>query len=103
MQLRQSWNDLSQEARMLSKKEVEKLKQQIAVHDNHWPFVPSEEYKQWQKDLKLDEDNEALVRRWFREGQTWVGVFENKALDHSRLGDRVGMPFRLEDINLAEI
>ena len=43
------------------------------------------------------------IEKWLVDGKTWVGIFENKALDSANLGERCGLPFDDEYFDEAEI
>lgn len=43
------------------------------------------------------ETKRQIMERWLSDGDTWIGVFENHALDSSRLGDKIAIPFSLSD------
>lgn len=39
------------------------------------------------------ETQRETFERWLSDGTTWIGVFENQDLGHSRLGDRISVPY----------
>ena len=41
----------------------------------------------------MNQEDQKKVDRWFADGKTWVGVFENKDLGHQNQGHRIGLPF----------
>ena len=43
------------------------------------------------------------IEKWLADGETWVGVFENKALDSASLGERCGLCFDNMCFEEAEI
>ena len=40
---------------------------------------------------------------WFEDGNTWVGLFENKHKASPNFGARIGLPFDLDDIPIVEV
>ena len=41
--------------------------------------------------------------RWLADGQSWIGVFENKALDSGDVGKRVAFVYDIADMDKAEV
>ena len=39
--------------------------------------------------------------RWLSDGQTWIGVFENRDPGHPDMGRRIAMPFDVKDLATA--
>src|SRR5271165_4471784 len=42
------------------------------------------------------------AEKWFADGNTWVGLFENRDRASPNFGARVGLPFDLDDAPIAE-
>src|SRR5271168_233398 len=42
------------------------------------------------------------AEEWFADGNTWVGLFENKDRASPNCGARVGLPFDLDEAPIAE-
>ena len=46
------------------------------------------------KAIPLSPDSPAVTfARWMRNGDTWIGVFENAALDSADMGRKLALPF----------
>lgn len=45
----------------------------------------------------MRDGNKATIERWLADGDTWVGVFENRDLGHRDFGARCAFPFALSD------
>jgi hypothetical protein len=43
------------------------------------------------------------AEEWFGDGNTWVGLFENKDKASPNFGARVGLPFDLDEMPLVEV
>lgn len=54
--------------------------------------------------MKVHTDNQAEVfKRWLSDGETWIGVFQNQALDSSNRGHRFALSFDMENFGEAEV
>lgn len=51
----------------------------------------------------MTETQRARVERWFADGTTWVGVFENKDLSSPNVGHKVAVPFDMADYDRAVV
>jgi hypothetical protein len=43
------------------------------------------------------------AEEWFADGNTWVGLFENKDKASPNFGARIGLPFDLDEMPLVEV
>lgn len=42
---------------------------------------------------RVTDQQVAMMTRWMELGETWIGIWENKALDSTMLGHRVAVPY----------
>ncbi len=49
------------------------------------------------------ESPEQTFTRWLKDGQTWIGCFENQDLGHPDLGRRVVMPYDVRQFDGATV
>ena len=48
-----------------------------------------------------EETTRETFTRWLKDGETWIGVFENQDLGHRDLGRRVALPFDVAKFDAA--
>ena len=51
----------------------------------------------------MSENNREVFDRWLSDGQTWIGVFENRAFDSGNLGHRFALSFWISSFDGAEV
>lgn len=70
-------------------------KKDLALYERLWAqrrlMAPSED------------ENKKTIERWFSDGDTWVGVFENKDLSHPDIGRRCAVPYDISSWSAAVV
>ena len=51
----------------------------------------------------MTETQRSRVARWFADGTTWVGVFENHDMSSPNIGHKVAVPFDMVDYDKARV
>jgi hypothetical protein len=57
--------------------------------------------EQLEAEAKGAQHHEATI--WLQDGNSWVGIFENKNRESKDLGFRFALPFSLDDAPLSEV
>jgi len=53
--------------------------------------------------MPKNETHRETFARWLEDSETWIGIFENKNLDHSMRGARIAIPFDVSQFSQAEV